>query len=196
MTASYVSSVFFALSAAVGLSGCGTEAAPSQVAASSAFPDDMFEGVFVSKSFECVKGGMKTPIAGVPDLRRTMLIVNDHLLVTDANRIGRNSEMIDVVTRYYAVGKRTIVDPSTIRLDLVAPSVGSRVYRNANSIDARPLADEEIHPVSSALKNDSAGVWTYSFKKFLLHVATENTPGNVCPNGGQLQIIFENRKAN
>jgi len=195
VTARYVTSAFFALSAAVGLSGCGSEAAPSQAAGASAFPDDMFEGIFISKSFECVKGNAKTPIAGISDLRRTMLIVNDQLLVTDANRIGRNSEMIDVVSRYYAVGKRSIVDPNTIRLDLVAPSAGSRVYRNANSVDSRPLADEEIHPVSSALKNESAGTWTYSFKNFLLHVSTENTPGNVCPDGGQLHIVFENRKS-
>ena len=200
MTAVNVTSILFALVAVAGLPGCGQDTSPQSAASKSVFVDDMFDGVFVSKSFECVKGDVRMPIETNGEVRRTITVVNDHLLVTDANARGyllgqtekNSAKMIDVVSRYYEVKERSATELTSIRLDLVEPSGHNLVYRVRNILEGRPILESAFHPISGALRSAASTTWNYSFKDFKLHLATADTPETVCPGGGTLQIVFEN----
>lgn len=137
-----------------------------------------------------------------------MLIVSDHILVTDANSFellyGKKREaepgmgMVDTVSRYYEVRSRSPVMKSGregMSIEIVQPSTGA-VSTTASSLGERTLSENDFHPVTTALNRSRNLSWTYFFIDRVLHVFQGDLPGGICESGSSLHIVFENRSIN
>lgn len=205
-------SVLFAAFAAAALTGCGKDKPVVERAnAGSSYVDGGFEGLFVSKSFECIDGSTAKPVANSDassQLKRKLIIVSDHLRIDDANATemleGRAmanppAGLMGAVNRYFEVVSRVDVAGASRRetmIELEQPEQGANGGW-ISGIGGKSVTDENYHPITRALKNAAKMKWTYVTGVNTLDVYEHDVPKSICPNGGSiLHVAYEEKDFN
>lgn len=204
-------SVLFAAFAAAALTGCGKDGKNVvQTNTASNYVDGGFEGLFVSTVFECDDGSKKMPVANSDvktQLRRKLIIINDHLRIDDANA----SEMLEgramgnppaglqgAVNRYFDVASREDVVGASRRetmIELVPPKEGANGGW-ISAIGGREVKEVDRHPVTRELKNATKMKWTYITGVNTLDVYEHDVAKDICPSGSVLHTAYEKKDFN